>query len=1689
MDLNKKYILEPNFRVWINQSHTFFNYSDGEAPENYIYRILKDSKDVSCSSDELVPMIKDWPSEYHLSPARYNLLIPLQIKKGTKILELGCGMGAITRYLGETGAYVTAVEGSLRRAKIARERCRDLNNVAVVCDNFKNFRAEERFDVVTLIGVMEYAPKYIGGDDPIAECLEIAKKHLKPDGSLLVAIENRLGLKYWNNCAEDHTGGMFDSIHDNYPPGKVVTFGYEEIKTVLSKAGFSSVEFLFPFPDYKLANLMLNENSFRNKEMNFASMIGQTYSRDYSGQPYRCFSERLAWHTLERNGLIPHLANSFLIIAHMSQNCGSLHSKDWIAKIYNAHRNACYRTETTLSRDIESGRILVKKERMYKESEVHEGPLLFNQNIETNYIPGMLFSDEILKLFQQREPYRAFIQKMTEYKDTVIKLSRQKKPVIRPDYCAGELIDCTPFNLIRTKDKSLHYIDNEWTTNKDVPLVFVLLRGILGELTAKINYFNDPGVYGQFANIKDLSKDIFNEIGIQLSDGDIEYYCQREASIQAQVAGVQTMEDKIAQNFRNLFSAPLKNVLSVLTRLSLWSLCKLLQLELKSRDNQVQATKDQAASAYCDMGLLYSERGEKNKALECYESAVKIGLTNITVKKRLAESFIDKLDRKEAAMQIYIEILKKNPDDVDVLIALGDFNASKNRFDNARTFYEKALTSDPKSEIVLKKIDVLIEQERAAATDSSFNSRNRETREIESSGVKTEDIQNSVQTTRAEQGAAHEVEEVNSAAEHLPMVSIVILTFNQLKFTQECIESIRKHTPEDHKIIFVDNGSTDGTVKWLKDVASKNSNYYLIDNGSNLGFARGCNQGINASTGEYIILLNNDVVVTENWLSGMIECVRSGPGIGIVGPMTNNISGTQKDLSGIYKTIKDMHLYAKVFREKNRHRRIPLRRIVGFCMLFRREFVEKVGLLDESFGTGNFEDDDYCLRASLEGYQNMVAGDVFIHHYGSRSFIGNRIDYGSAMAGNRKVFNEKWSGINSGTELGKKLLISSALENADELSQQGKVDKAVEKYIEGIGQSPETLEIYHALAGMLLEAKRYQESLDALKSMPDEGKGNIKTIVLSGYCAEGLGRYQEAEEYADFVLEKDSGNAFALNLKGMLAYKRDDRKTADISFKKAIETDPGYGEPYTNLGVLQWSKGDREAGISLLEKGFILSPKVMDIATMYHAALCEMRAFERGEKIFREAKGLYPQNQRIVFLLVDLLLQQGKEKIAMEEIEEAMTKFAVEDGLLAAALAVREKVGAEEIDGSKKKGTLSLSMIVKNEEQHIAKCLMSMKPVVNEMIVVDTGSTDRTKNIAKALGAKVYDFNWTGDFSTARNHSLSKVSGEWILSLDADEVISARDYNAIKEIVGKGRQAAYKIVTRNYSTQVGAQGFTSNTGEYPAEEAGLGWFPSGKVRLFPNNNHIRFENPVHEFVEGTVTKAGIPIKTCDITVHHYGRLNMEKVQEKGEAYYLLGMKKLVEKGPSDLKALFELGVQAGELKKYKEAAKLFEKLVGLDPNYPLALFNLGFAYLSLGRYEEALEYSKRAFEIDPSKKECAVNYAHCEIVAGNIKKGISLLEETLGKTPEYPPAMVVLASAYAIEGRKQAGIDIIEKLHANRFDCANCLHDLADGLFIRSRYQHAMSLYELIVRTRQLHNDTRERIDRCYEEMCKAGMA
>jgi GT2 family glycosyltransferase len=244
------------------------------------------------------------------------------------------------------------------------------------------------------------------------------------------------------------------------------------------------------------------------------------------------------------------------------------------------------------------------------------------------------------------------------------------------------------------------------------------------------------------------------------------------------------------------------------------------------------------------------------------------------------------------------------------------------------------------------------------------------------------------------------------SVEKAPMTSIVILTWNELEYTKACVASIQRHTPEPHELVFVDNGSTDGTPEWLATVPGAK----VIANATNAGFAAGANQGIRAASGERVLLLNNDVIVTEGWLSGLARHLDADASCGLVGPISNYVSGPQLDESARYDAIPAMEAHARSVRARSGGRSREVRRLVGFCLLARAEVFRTVGLFDEGYSLGNFEDDDFSMRCVLAGWRLRIADDVFIHHFGSRTFAGNKIDYRAAMEKNRAYFLEKWRG-------------------------------------------------------------------------------------------------------------------------------------------------------------------------------------------------------------------------------------------------------------------------------------------------------------------------------------------------------------------------------------------------------------------------------------------------------------------------------------------------------------------------------------------------------------------------------------------------------------------------------------------------------------------------------------------------------
>jgi len=383
----------------------------------------------------------------------------------------------------------------------------------------------------------------------------------------------------------------------------------------------------------------------------------------------------------------------------------------------------------------------------------------------------------------------------------------------------------------------------------------------------------------------------------------------------------------------------------------------------------------------------------------------------------------------------------------------------------------------------------------------------------------------------------------------------------------------------------------------------------------------------------------------------------------------------------------------------------------------------------------------------------------------------------------------------------------------------------------------------------------------------------------------------------------------------------------------AISLDSGCGLAWFGLGTLLREGDCAIESLTCFENALRASPDSREILLAFHEIALSTGSLQRAETSLRQALGYQPLNRRLRFLLIDVLLRKGKLNEAMSEIESALVDFGIDDGLLSAALSVRQQVGVQRIiESPGTGGTVSLCMIVKNEEKDLSRCLRSAKPVLHEMVIVDTGSTDRTRQIATAFGARVFDFEWVDDFSKARNFSLAQASGDWILILDADEILSQNTYDALRSIA-RGRPikpVAYSIRTRNYTHKPSTIGWTANRNEFPEEE-GSGWFPSDKVRLFPNDVRIGFVNSVHELVEPSLIELSIEIKSCPaISIHHFGHLNEAKTIDKNRAYLDLCRKKL-KRNRRNLSALKEMAIQSANMGNHEEALSLWNEFLALQP--------------------------------------------------------------------------------------------------------------------------------------------------------------
>jgi len=346
--------------------------------------------------------------------------------------------------------------------------------------------------------------------------------------------------------------------------------------------------------------------------------------------------------------------------------------------------------------------------------------------------------------------------------------------------------------------------------------------------------------------------------------------------------------------------------------------------------------------------------------------------------------------------------------------------------------------------------------------------------------------------------------------------------------------------------------------------------------------------------------------------------------------------------------------------------------------------------------------------------------------------------------------------------------------------------------------------------------------------------------------------------------------------------------------------------------------------------------------------------------------------------------------------------------------------------------TLSLCMIVRDEGKFLEQCLNSVKDLVDEIIIVDTGSTDRTKKIAKTFTDKIFDFKWCDDFSAARNISLQHASGDWILVLDADEVISVKDHQKIRDLIDDKKNQGYVLMQRNYfkshdDLQYGKsfpgfrvkaagqseEGFIlSDNDSYAESTNAVGWMPTPALRLFKNSSGVSFSGVVHEaaMVPGKIIDSPIPI-------HHFGKMNITSWQGKWALYEKLAEKKV--KKEKDYHAYFELGRQYLENKKIDLAKKMFEQSIALNNGFWVSWFNLGGINLIEGNIDPAIVCLENARKLSPNMVSIYDNLGVAYAKRKEFQKAIDIFVLGLNLNAKQASIYKNMALCYKEMGDKQ----------------------------------------------------------------------
>lgn len=467
-------------------------YSDGDI-EDFIIRLIAGNQ-----GEEYTQVIADnfsWPVYYYLTHMRKNILNWYPFEKESTVLEIGCGLGAITDMFCEKCGHVTAVELSKRRATAALLRCREKKNLEIIVGNLNDIQFEDKFDYITLIGVLEYQGTFTDSDRPYVDFLKKVRGLLKPGGKLLIGIENKYGLKYWCGAGEDHSGIPFDGINQyNIGNGKAQTFSRSELEQLIVESGFVNHYFYYPLPDYKLPSVIYSEENLPQK----GDAAGIPFYYIPNGNSL-VIEERKVYDDLIDNGMFEFFANSFLV------ECGDAESKCGQIQYASvrSERSPEYRVVTKLEKnrviksalDESAGRrhiedLKLNEERLERhginvvKSIVEKGQMIYDR-IKEDTLENIFIAAYKNKDIKKIETlYEAIYQEILKSSDIVengniiysLGLGNEDEGISYGAILAEGNLDMIARNCFCCKD-GLYWYDQEWCY-VNVPVNYIMFRNI-----------------------------------------------------------------------------------------------------------------------------------------------------------------------------------------------------------------------------------------------------------------------------------------------------------------------------------------------------------------------------------------------------------------------------------------------------------------------------------------------------------------------------------------------------------------------------------------------------------------------------------------------------------------------------------------------------------------------------------------------------------------------------------------------------------------------------------------------------------------------------------------------------------------------------------------------------------------------------------------------------------------------------------------------------------------------------------------------------------------------------------------------------------------------------------------------------------------------------------------------------------